>query len=61
MIVLPNGWRVPKSKKLRGKSASDNDKLLRVMRSLNESFPEENYSDIESAAKKVLAALDGDA
>lgn len=34
-----------------------NDKLLRVMTVLSETFPEEYYSDISGAAKSVLAAL----
>lgn len=40
---------------------ASNDKLLRVMQSLNDSFPDEHYADIEKAAKNVLAALEGDA
>lgn len=40
---------------------SNNDKLLRVMQSLNDSFPDEHYADIEKAAESVLAALEGDA
>ena len=38
-------------------SAQQNDRLVKVMRSLAFSFPDERYSDIEEAAKKTLAAL----
>lgn len=38
-------------------SAQQNDRLVKVMRSLAFSFPDESYSDIEEAAKQTLAAL----
>ena len=39
-------------------SAQQNDRLVKVMRSLAFSFPDERYSDIEEAAKRALAAME---